>query len=166
MAARKKKMSKREQLLARHVAIRLLASMAEDDEVIEALVKQYNIQDALAKRIVVSAWDEIISADDGMVTSQKKGLLLMATREHYRRCLEAKDLAQGTASLRLLARLFGVDKSDPTSIDPSQPAKDEFAGRSPADLRFYAQNGHFPEEARAPQAKKSTKTEDPLSGLH
>lgn len=151
--------------MARHAAIRLLASMREDDEVIAALTLEFGIQHAIAKRVVADAWNEICTADDGLDVAKKKGFIFMATREHHRRCLEKGDLAQATATLRLMARLWNLDQHPKEGPDLGAPPRDEFSERSAADLKYYAEHGFWPEDKR-PAKKAPGAPKDPLAGLH
>lgn len=167
MAKKKKKLTRHEAIMTRHAAIRLLASMHEDDEVIAAISNEFGIQHSLAKRVVADAWNEICTADDGLDVAKKKGFIFMATREHHRRCLEKGDLAQGTATLRLMARLWNLDQhpKDAHQDLGALAPKDEFTDRSAADLKYYADHGHWPEDKRPPK-KDQAVPKDPLAGLH
>lgn len=165
MARSKKNLAKRERVLAKYAALRLLAGMAEDVEVIAAISKEFGCCASAAKAVVAEAWSEIMSADDGVDVQQKKGLMVMASREHYRRCMEKGDTAQGTASLRLLARIWGLEKQPETNPLDEPKKKGEYDGRSPEELRHYAKHGSWPEEQR-PVKKAPEAPRDPLAGLH
>jgi hypothetical protein len=168
--ATRKRLPVREHTLARYAAIRLLAQLNEDSEVIAAIAREWNIRDALAKAIVQEAWDEITSADDGLDMAKKKGLLFMTARELFRQCTEQKDFAQANSSLRTIAKIWGLDRQLPEKRDKVEggaakpETKDEFNGRSSKDLRFYSEHGCFPEEYREP--KRGGGKPDPLDGLH
>lgn len=164
---RRKKLNKREKILARHAAIRLLSAMHDDDDVIQALCQEFTIQESLSKRIVAEAWREIISADDGLDLGKKKGFIFMATREHFRRCLEKDNLPQATNCLRLMARLWGLDRVRDEDLIPQPDAEtDEFSGRSAEELRYFAENGHWPSDKRVSKRDTAKTTVDPLAGIH
>jgi hypothetical protein len=157
--------SEKQRVLARYMAIRLLSQLVDDWEVIEALERQFNVSDTVAKTLVREAWAEIVSADDGLDLRRRKGIMFMAAREHFRRCNEKGDLAQATASLRLIARIWGLDKPQEERDQlPSEQTKDEFSGRSASELRYYEQHGCWPADALPPP--KGNKPQDPLAGLH
>jgi len=161
-----KQLSGRRRLLAKYAAQRLLATLAEDSEVIEALVQEFNCPVSVAEAVVAEAWREIIQADDGYSESEKKGIMLSITREFYRRTLEEKAYAPALGAIRHMSRLFGVDRAreERDKVPDGSGTVDEFSGRSAGDLRFYADHGCFPEEHKAP--KKRPGKHDPLAGLH
>jgi hypothetical protein len=155
------------------LAEEMLCSRVQEPVIVEALLEQFpGISKAVGKRIARQALKEMVEAVQEQAPHRRAQQLASLDRL-YEKALTAGKYGAAVGVQRLIAKLEGNEKPKPKPWDKPKPevgAKgpvDEFEGRSEEDCDYYAEHGHFPEEAPgAADDDNAEASADPVFPLH
>lgn len=162
-------LTKIEEYEATALAEELLAQVMRPATVVKKIAEEYNVGDATARRICKNAEGRLMKA--GEEDTKKRRTQHVARLEAlYRRALQNDKLTVCESVLRQLGRIHGVEAPQQIHHTGSVSIDQQFESRSDAELDYYIEHQHWPEEApRHPQqgGESAAKNEDdPLAGLH
>ena len=149
-------------LEAHAVAVELLCQMQTDHTIKKALKKQYGVSHSTATSILRKAAASI-QEQSAENAQRKKAKRLRQLESLYRTSMKNKRLNVCAQVLKQMTELEGLNA--PIELADVSPRK--FGeGRSVAELKYYADNGYWPEEQpKGAEDSNTPVSSDPLAAL-
>ena len=128
----------------------MMAEAKPSSAVREALMEEYDISHVQARNVIVAVrerWKTESAPDRHAYKTEQVGRLMSL----YREARQARQFGNCIKIENLLAKMHGTLEATKVELSSQQRgAADEFSGRSAADVTYYMEHGHFPEEGGEP----------------
>jgi len=151
-------------LEARYLAEDLLAELKPEREIVKAIAARFGCREQAARRLYNEAWRGLALAEaEGR--AERRGRMERTLELLFQKAFTARQWAVCERIAKGLRALGGLDA--PIKVEGLVPgarsggAEEE---RTDAELDYYAEHGHWPEEA--PKKAKVAPAVDPLERLH
>jgi hypothetical protein len=149
-------------LAAKQLVWELVAKVYSRQHILAELQKKYGFLQDAAERLYGEVWADITTADQ-LTLPARRSLLQQQWDALYRAAYDAKQFGVCAVVLSQVKRMYGVDPPTRHQVLPPA-ASDEVSQRTDAELEYYAERGHWPEEA-GKQAPALPPPRDPLEVL-
>ena len=135
--------------------------------IVGVLVTQYAITKGVARAML----NRCIKDMQGQVAKAKpyrRDQLIARLDALYERCLDAKKYGVANSVLAQMAKILGAEKpqrhvhTGTVAVGAAGAEDPEFAGKTPDELDYYAEHGHWPEDSNEPVEPMEGEPEFPL----
>lgn len=157
-----RRLTRAKRLEARFLAEEGMAELRPERDILRDIEARFCVSEQAARDVYLEAWHGLSKAE-AEDRAQRRGQMERVLTRLYRKCWEARQWNTCARVAKELKDLFGLDA--PIKVEGlvlgQSSAEEE---RSDADLDYYSEHGHWPEEA--PRKIVAPPSADPLARLH
>lgn len=152
-------------LQARYAAEDMIAELQPEREIVKVIASRFEVSEQVGRDVYNEAF-KLLAAAEQVDRPTRRGKMEMVLEKLYRDAHRARQYGVCARIAKELKDLFGLNA--PIKVEgllPGARSPDDPENRTDAELEYYDQHGHWPEEAPR-RAKASDLPKDPLASIH